>query len=115
MDDESDVEDPLEDVDDEEEDPARRKKKKKYVPLFGAHAYCACKRPTKKGDVEEDESSEDTVSDHIDRIASDAELSDPKKSKKVKKFAAFLKKLVGPYFGAVNLRCYCTKNKAVVR
>ena len=113
MDDESDMEDPVEDEDDEEEDPAKRKKKK-YVPLFGAHVYCACKRPTKKGDVEEDESSEDTVSDHIDRITSDVEMSDPK-SKKIKKFAAYLKKLVGPYFGAVNLRCFCTKNKAVIR
>ena len=114
MDDESDVEDPLEEVDDEEEDPAKRRKKRKYVPLFGAHAYCACKRPTKKGDVEEDESSEGTVSDHIDKITSDVELSDPK-SKRAKKFAAYLKKLVGPYFGAVKLSCYCTKNKAVVR
>jgi len=122
MDDESDVEDPLEDVYDEEEDPARRKKKKKkkYVPLFGAHAYCTCRRlkkkPKKAGDVEEDESSQDAVSDHIERIASDAALSDPKKSKKkAKKFAAFLKKLVGPYFASVNLHCYCTKNKAVIR
>ena len=115
MDDESDVEDPLEDVDNEEEDPATSKKKKKYVPLFGARTYCTCNRLTKKaGDVEEDESSQDAVSDHIERIASDAALSDPK-SEKAKKFAAFLKKLVGPFFASVNLHCYCTKNTSVVR
>ena len=115
MDEENDEEeDPTESLlDDEEEDPKKKKKKPKMVQLFGAHVYCVCKRGKKKGDVMEDSKS-DEVSDHIDEITEDVEFSDPRRSRKAK-FAAYLKKLVGPYFGVVRPYCYCTKNKAVVR
>ena len=60
-----------------------------------------------------EDAKDESVSDHIDEITQDVEFSDPKSKKK--KFIAYIKKLVGPYFGAVNLKCYCTKNMAVVR
>ena len=110
-DEEEDPEESLLDDEDKEEDP-KKKKKAKYVPLFGAHVYCACKKPTKKRDPMED-SKDESISDHIDEITQDVEFSDPKSKKE--KFKAFLNKLVKPYFGAVNLKCYCTKNRAVVR
>ena len=116
MDEENDEEeDPTEsllDDEDEEEDP-KKKKKAKYAALFGDHSYCVCRKAAKKGDVMEDSKS-DEVSNHIDEITEDVELSDPRRSKKAK-FAAYLKKLIAPFFHAVNLKCYCTKNKAVVR
>ena len=110
-DDGDDLEDPMEGLEeDEEEDPRRKKKAKKYYGLYGSFAYCACRKPSKKGDVEED------ISDHIDTITEDVEFSDPKNSRKKKfNFKKYLKKLVSPYFRAVNLRCYCTANKPVVR
>ena len=103
MDDEE-VDDPDEDENEAEEDP---KKKAKYHQLFGHFSYCVCKKGGPKKDP-----TQDDVAGHINKIASDVAVSDPKKAAK---FKAYLNKLIKPFFKAVKLNCYCTRNKAVVR
>ena len=103
MDDEEVDDNPEEDEYEAEEDP---KKKAKYHQLFGYYSYCVCKKGSKKDPTQDD------VAGHINKIASDVAVSDPKKAAK---FKADLEKLIKPFFKAVKLDCSCTRNKAVVR
>ena len=120
------IEDPeleMSDEEDDEEDARRRRRRKKPKQVFFSKGeYCACNKRRGRGDEPEFDVEEDQMDVEIDTMAGNVEdaLADPRRKKRGRKWskkqwAAALRALVARFFRSRTLKCYCTRNRNVVR
>ena len=94
----------------------KMKKKPKYTPLFGKGLYCVCKQGANNPKPKPSKSDEISMDEVTNEIAQNAvSKMKLKKHSNLKKVMALMTKVIGKYFLSMNLGCYCTKNKLVLK